>query len=51
MDKRKRMRIEMILMDIDVTMMERMIDKLEKQQATTIEKEKFHFTQINLLNR
>lgn len=31
-------------MDANVTMLEKKVDKLEKLQATIIEKEKFHLT-------
>lgn len=41
----------MILMDTNVTMLEKKVDKMEKLQAMTIEKEQFHVTQINILNR
>lgn len=41
----------MKLMDVDVTLLERKMEKLEKQQTIANEKEKFYLTQISLLNK
>lgn len=45
------MNTKMTLMNVDATMLEKKVDKLEKLQAIALEKEQFHLTQINILKR